>query len=93
MAFINQSKGNENATESELVSIANFSQAQLFRPSKNHLLGIYALEQTQGEKEVRQFIEQLLAADHGPSDTTSSIDKSSRAPPGMKQAEPSQAAR
>ena len=30
---------------------------------------------------------------NGPSDTTSSIDKSSRAPPGMKQAEPSQAAR
>lgn len=73
LAFINQSKGNENATESELVSIANFSQAQLFRPSKNHLLGIYALEQTQGEKEVQQFIEQLLAADHGPSDTTKAL--------------------
>ena len=73
MAFINQSKGNENATESELVSIANFSRAQLFRPSKNHLLGIYALEQTQGEKEAQQFIEQLLAADHGPSDTTKAL--------------------
>jgi hypothetical protein len=36
-------------------------------------LGIYALEQTQGEKEAQQFIEQLLAADHGPSDTTKAL--------------------
>jgi hypothetical protein len=36
-------------------------------------LGIYALKQTQGEKEVMQFIEQLLASNHGNSDTTQSV--------------------
>ena len=70
LAFIDQNRGEKNKAQSALESIAQFSKAQLFRPSKNHLLGIYALEQTQGEKEVQQFIEQLLAADHGSSDTT-----------------------
>ena len=58
---------------SALESIAQFSKAQLFHSSKNHLFGIYALQQTQGEKEALQFIEQLLAADHGSSDTTKEV--------------------
>lgn len=70
LAFIDQNRGEKNKAQSALESIAQFSKAQLFRSSKNHLLGIYALQQTQGEKEVQQFIEQLLAADHGSSDTT-----------------------
>jgi Tfp pilus assembly protein PilF len=73
LAHIHHNKGNQTAAETELKSIANFSQAQLFRSSKNHLLGIYALKQTQGEKEVMQFIEQLLASNHGNSDTTQSV--------------------
>lgn len=73
LAHIHHNKGNQTEAESELKSIANFSQAQLFRSSKNHLLGIYALKQTQGEKEVKQFIEQLLASNHGNSFTTQSV--------------------
>ena len=59
--------------QSTLESIAQFSKAQLFRSSKNHLLGIYALQQTQGDNEVQQFIEQLLKTDHGSSDTTKEL--------------------
>ena len=73
LAHVHHNKGNQTAAESELKSIANFSQAQLFGSSKNHLLSIYALKQTQGEKEVKQFIEQLLASNHGNSDTTKSV--------------------
>ena len=73
LAFIYQSKGNENAKESELISIANFSQAHLFRSSKNHLLGIYAVKQIHGEIKVQEFIKQLLASDHGSSNTTKSL--------------------
>lgn len=73
LAFIDHNRGEKNKAQSALESIAQFSKAQLFRPSKNHLLGIYALRQTQGEKEVNQFIQQLLEADHSPSETTKSM--------------------
>jgi hypothetical protein len=73
LAFIDHNKGEKNKAQSALESIAQFSKAQLFHPSKNHLLGIYALQQTQGEKEVNQFIQQLLEADHSPSDITESM--------------------
>ena len=73
MAYIHQSKGENNKMHSALESIAQFSEAQLFHSSKNHLLGIYALQQIQGKKEVQQFIEKLLAADHGSSDTTKGL--------------------
>ncbi len=73
LAYIHQSKGENNKMQYALESIAQFSKVQLFLSSKNHLLGIYALQQTQGEKEVQQFIEQLLEADHGSSDTTKEL--------------------
>ncbi|MEK9604161.1 MAG: DUF5107 domain-containing protein [Flavobacteriaceae bacterium] len=73
LAYIHHNNGNNTAEQSELKSVAKFSKSQLFRPSKNHLLGIYALQQIQGEEEVQQFIEQLLTSSHGDSDTTKSV--------------------
>jgi hypothetical protein len=73
LAYIHQSKGENNKMQYALESIAQFSKVQLFLSSKNHLLGIYALQQTHGEKEVQQFIEQLLEADQGSSDTTKEL--------------------
>ncbi|MAV80357.1 MAG: hypothetical protein CMC22_09765 [Flavobacteriaceae bacterium] len=73
LAYIHQRKGENIKVQSALESIAKFSKGQLFHSSKNHLLGIYALQKIKGEKEVQQFIEQLLAADHGSSDTTKAL--------------------
>ena len=73
LAYIYKSKGENNKMQSTLESIAQFSKEQLFHSSKNHLLGIYALQQTQGDNEVQQFIEQLLKTDHGSSDTTKGL--------------------
>ncbi len=73
LAHIHYNKGNQTAAQSELKSIANFSEAQLFRSSKNHLLGIYALQNTHGKKEAQQFIAHLLATDHASENTTQAL--------------------
>jgi hypothetical protein len=73
LAHIHYNKGNQTAAQSELKSIANFSEAQLFRSSKNHLLGIYALQNIHGKKEAQQFIAHLLATDHATENTTQAL--------------------
>ena len=53
--------------------MAQYSKEKLFDSSKNHLLGLYALQQTQGKEEVQQFIDQLLSTDHGETETTKAL--------------------
>ncbi len=73
MAYLlHQDQQSEKAQKS-LEQVAKFSKQQLFKSSKNHLLGIYALAQTQGEKEAQQFIAQLLASQHGSSPQTKAL--------------------
>jgi lipopolysaccharide biosynthesis regulator YciM len=73
MAYLqNQDQQSEKAKKS-LEQVAKFSKQQLFKSSKNHLLGVYALAETQGEKEAQQFIAQLLASQHGSSPQTNNL--------------------
>jgi lipopolysaccharide biosynthesis regulator YciM len=73
MAYLqNQDQQSEKAKKS-LEQVAKFSKQQLFKSSKNHLLGVYALAETQGEKEAQQFIAQLLASQHGSSPQTNAL--------------------
>lgn len=73
LAFIHKSKGQNTETQSAMQAVADFSKKQLFRSSKNNLLGIYALQQTQGKEQVQQFITQLLASNHGSTDSTQAL--------------------
>jgi len=73
LAYLHDQKGNKGAMQSALEEVAEYSKVQLFSPSKNHLLGIYALQQIRGEEEVQQFIGQLLATDHGVTPTTQAL--------------------
>ena len=57
----------------ELEQVSDYSLKQLSKPSKKHLLGIYALQQTQGEATAQEFIAQLLDSKHGSSDTTKEV--------------------
>ena len=71
--YLHQKKGNKKASEMELDKVLNYSLAQLSNPSKNHLLGIYAIQQIQGEGEAEKFIAQLLESKHGSSSTTQDL--------------------
>lgn len=73
LAFIHQSKGLNSEAQPVLKTVATFSKKQMFRSSKNHLLGIYAIQNTQGKKEAKQFIAQLLATDHASENTTQAL--------------------
>ena len=73
LAYLHQKKGNKKASEMELDKVLNYSLAQLSNPSKNHLLGIYAIQQIQGEGEAEKFIAQLLESKHGSSSTTQDL--------------------
>ena len=70
LAHLHQKKGKMKAFEMELNQVSNYSVKQLSKPSKKHLLGIYALQQTQGKEEAQEFIAQLLGSKHGMSKTT-----------------------
>lgn len=73
LAYIHQSNGNSEAAKLELTSIIKYSKEQIFQSSKYHLLGIYALYQIHGKKEVEVFIEQLLESKHGTSAITERV--------------------
>ncbi len=73
LAYLHQSKGEKTAVHTALESVAQYSKEKLFDSSKNHLLGLYALQQTQGKEEVQQFIDQLLSTDHGETETTKAL--------------------
>tara|TARA_B100001175_G_scaffold317889_1_gene337274 strand:+ start:2880 stop:5972 length:3093 start_codon:yes stop_codon:yes gene_type:complete len=73
LAYIYKSKGINSEVQLALEGVAEFSKKNFFQSSKNNLLGIYALKQTQGEKEVQQFIAQLLATKHGTTPITKAL--------------------
>ena len=73
MAYLQHQDEQSEKAQKSLEQVAKFSKQQLFKSSKNHLLGIYALAQTQGEKEAQQFIAQLLASQHGSSPQTKAL--------------------
>jgi len=73
MAYLHKEKKEIKPFEIELKQVTDYSLKQLSRPSKKHLLGIYALQQTQGEAAAQEFIAQLLDSKHGSSDTTKEV--------------------
>jgi len=73
MAYLYYNKGEVKASDMELEQVSDYSREQLSKPSKKHLLGIYALQQTQGEAGAQEFIAQLLDSKHGASDTTKEV--------------------
>jgi hypothetical protein len=73
LAYLHQKKGNKKASKMELDKILNYSLTQLSNPSENHLLGIYAIQQIQGEEKAKEFIAQLLESKHGSSSTTKNL--------------------
>jgi hypothetical protein len=73
LAHLHQKKGKMKAFEMELNQVSNYCVKQLSKPSKKHLLGIYALQQTQGKEEAQEFIAQLLGSKHGMSKTTKEL--------------------
>lgn len=73
LAYLQHQDQQSEKAQKSLEQVAKFSKQQLFKSSKNHLLGIYALTQTQGEKEAQQFIAQLLASQHGSSPQTKAL--------------------
>jgi lipopolysaccharide biosynthesis regulator YciM len=73
MAYLHHQDQQAASAKKTLQKVAQFSQQQMLHPSKYHLLGIYALEQTQGKDAAKQFIAQLLASPHGTSAPTKAL--------------------
>ena len=70
LAFIKHRKGAIKDSEIELSKISNFSLKQFSKPSKNHLLGIYAIQQIHGTEDAKGYIAQLLDSKHGSTNLT-----------------------
>ena len=73
LAYLQDREKQSGKAQNSLSQVAKYSKKQLFKSSKNHLLGIYAIAQTDGEKEAQQFISQLLASQHGSSPQTKAL--------------------
>ena len=73
LAYLEHKNQQTEKVQKSLEEIAKFSKKQLFKPSKNHLLGIYAIAVTEGEREAQQFVSQLLASKHGTTPETKNL--------------------
>ena len=73
LAYLEHKNQQTEKVQKSLEEIAKFSKKQLFKPSKNHLLGIYAIAVTEGEREAQQFVSQLLASKHGATPETQNL--------------------
>ena len=73
LAYLEHKNQQTEKVQKSLEEIAKFSKKQLFKPSKNHLLGIYAIAATEGEREAQQFVSQLLASKHGATPETQNL--------------------
>ena len=73
LAYLEHKNQQTEKVQKSLEEIAKFSKKQLFEPSKNHLLGIYAIAVTEGEREAQQFVSQLLASKHGATPETQNL--------------------
>lgn len=73
IAFLKQKKGEMQEAALELQQISNYSLKQLSKSTKNHLLGIYAIQQIHGKDKAQEFIAQLLDSKHGASTLTKSV--------------------
>ena len=73
LAYLQDREKQSEKAQNSLSQVAKYSKKQLFKSSKNHLLGIYAIAQTDGEKDAQQFISQLLASQHGSSPQTKAL--------------------
>jgi hypothetical protein len=71
--YINQNKA--AIVKSELAEIAEYSKKQLFKLSKQHLLGIYAIKEIEGEESAINFIEQLIESKNGNHPVTKELMK------------------
>jgi len=67
---------NKNAlAKAELIEIAEYSKKQLFKLSKQHLLGIYAIQEVEGKESAMNFIEQLIESKNGNHPVTKELIK------------------
>jgi tetratricopeptide (TPR) repeat protein len=73
LAYLEHKNQQTEKVQKSLEEIAKFSKKQLFKPSKNHLLGIYAIAVTEGERDTQQFVSQLLASKHGATPETQNL--------------------
>ena len=71
--YINQIK--VTIAKSELTEIAEYSKKHLFKISKQHLLGIYALQEIEGKEAAMNFIEQLIESKNGDHKVTKELIK------------------
>ena len=71
--YINQNK--VTIAKSELTEIAEYSKKHLFKISKQHLLGIYALQEIEGKEAAMNFIEQLIESKNGDHKVTKELIK------------------
>ena len=75
MAFSYIDQNKDAFAKSELIKIAEYSKKQLFKLSKQHLLGIYALQEIEGKESAMNFIEQLIESKNGNHPVTKELIK------------------
>ena len=73
LAYLQDRENQIERAQNSLSQSGKYSKKQLLKYSKKHLLGIYAIAQTDGEKEAQEFISQLLASQHGSSPQTKAL--------------------
>ena len=71
LAFLKQEKGEKSRIE--LQQISEISLKHLSKPSRKHLLGVYAIQQVHGKEEALEFVAQLLESKHGTSKLTKEL--------------------
>lgn len=73
LAYIEHKNQQTERARKSLEYIANISKEQLFKPSNNHLLGIYAIAEINGHKDAQKFVRQLLSSKHGSTTETKNL--------------------
>ena len=73
LAYIEYRNQQTEKAHKSLEEIAKISKEQLFKPSNNHLLGIYAIGEINGQGDAQKFIKQLLESKHGSATQTKNL--------------------
>ncbi len=73
LAYIEHKNQQTEKAHKSLEEIAKISKEQIFKPSNNHLLGIYAIAETKGEGDAQKFVTKLLGSKHGSTTQTKNL--------------------
>ena len=73
LAYIEYKNQQTEKAHKSLEEIAKISKEQSFKASNNHLLGIYAIAEINGQEDAQKFVKQLMESKHGSTTQTKNL--------------------